>query len=87
MTPTFLNFCQYNRFLIFKCQLPLMYFLTPFVKVMTPSSFLPALGIMGKFNMAAPMPGKFDGHLCDILQNVHQIDSFLDVIFEFLYRR
>ncbi|XP_038069579.1 nudC domain-containing protein 3-like isoform X2 [Patiria miniata] len=37
--------------------------------------------------MAAPMVGKFDGNLCDILQNVQQIDTFLDVIFEFLYRR
>ncbi|XP_033629902.1 nudC domain-containing protein 3-like isoform X1 [Asterias rubens] len=37
--------------------------------------------------MAAPMAGKFDGNLCDILQHVQQIDTFLDVMFEFLYRR
>ncbi|XP_041474653.1 nudC domain-containing protein 3-like [Lytechinus variegatus] len=31
--------------------------------------------------------GRYDGNLGDIMQNERQIDRFLDVIFEFLYRR
>lgn len=29
----------------------------------------------------------FDANLGDILQDVKRVDAFLDVIFEFLYRR
>ena len=38
------------------------------------------------FKMSAPIRN-FDANLGDILQNVRQIDGFLDVVFEFLYRR
>lgn len=31
--------------------------------------------------------GRYDGNLGDIMQNERQIDRFLDVVFEFLYRR
>ncbi|XP_071496377.1 nudC domain-containing protein 3-like [Diadema antillarum] len=37
--------------------------------------------------MADTTSGRFDANLGDIMQNVRQIDSFLDVVFEFLYRR
>ncbi|PIK47441.1 putative nudC domain-containing protein 3-like [Apostichopus japonicus] len=40
--------------------------------------------------MAAPMANErklFDANLGDILQDVKRVDAFLDVIFEFLYRR
>ncbi len=39
-----------------------------------------------KVKMSTQTP-QFDANLSDILQNVRQIDNFLDVVFEFLYRR
>ena len=39
---------------------------------------------VGSVKMSTP---QFDANLSDILQNVKQIDAFLDIVFEFLYRR